>query len=567
MNLKIFVLPPYFLVFSMFSSIQNTILLNWKKVSFRRRLLLVMTFSGLFKLLILSIAIFAYLINSEEQDSGKNALGIAKYLAKDRDIITAILQQDPTLIKEKIEYLRTSIDATFIVVGDIKGLRIAHPLDQRIGKKMKGNDNDKALKQGLSYISVAEGSLGKSVRGKTPVIDTQGNIIGVVSVGYLLTSIENKAIHFLLFLVVMVILVVLTNAVVSGFTAKKFQNAIFGFEPEEFGRLYTELKVTLSTIKEGVISIDAKGNLKSINRSACEIFKVDAKDVLNKKMSVVFPGNNLSDILLTKTSEYDVELMIHGQAVVANRQVLIVDGNVAGAVSSFRLKDEITELTKRLAQVREYSDLLRSQTHEHRNKLNTISGLIHLGKNKEVLELIGQETQHYQHLIQFLREAISEPMVAGVLLGKSERAKELGLQLEIDQGSQLLKLPKHIRAEDLITILGNFIDNSFDACISDNNNKSVKKVLVSISDFGNEIIIEVEDNGCGLPKDIVQKKLLKQGISSKSANNRGVGLHLVNQIVNRYHGQLTMDSVADKGTIMTVYLPKKHSKDTDNATI
>ncbi len=544
---------------------KNNALFNWQKLSFRRRLLLIMTLSGIVKLLILSVAGFAYLKHWEEQDSGNNALGIAKFLSTSPCVIKAIETNNPALIKNKIEYLRASVNAAFIVVGNKDGIRLSHPIDARIGKPMKGDDNDRALKQGLSYISVAEGSLGRSVRGKTPIIDAQGNIVGVVSVGYLLTSIESKADHFLIFLLIMIALVVLTNAVISNFTAKKFQNAIFGFEPEEFGRLYMELEVTLSTIKEGVVSIDANGNLRSINRSACDIFKVNAEDVLKKKMDEVLPENNLTDILTSKVSEYNVEMMIKGQAIVANRQILIVDGQVVGAVSSFRLKDEISELTKQLSQVREYSDLLRSQTHEHSNKLNTISGLIHLGKNEEVLSLIGQETERYQHLIQFLRDAIHEPMIAGVLLGKSERARELGLLLEIDDGSQLLALPAHIRAEDMVTVIGNFIDNGFDACISSNTPKSEKKVTVSLSDFGDEIIIEVEDNGCGLPKNIAQEELIKQGVSSKSESNRGVGLHLVNQIISQYNGQLIMESINNKGTRMTVYLPKQHAnKDISN---
>ena len=548
----------------MLSFIKNNALFNWQRLSFRRRLLLVMTLSGLVKLVILSIAGFAYLKHWEEQDSGNNALGIAKFLSTNPCVIKAIDTNNPELIREKIEYLRASVDAAFIVVGNKEGIRLSHPIEERIGKKMKGDDNDRALKQGLSYISVAEGSLGHSVRGKTPVRDDAGSIIGVVSVGYLLTSIESKADHFLLFLLIMVVLVVITNALISNFTAKKFQNAIFGFEPEEFGRLYMELEVTLSTIKEGVVSIDADGYLRSINRSACDIFKVTAEDVLHHKMDEVLPENNLIDILSSKVSEYNVEIMIKGQAIVANRQVLVVDGLVVGAVSSFRLKDEITELTKQLSQIREYSDLLRSQTHEHTNKLNTISGLVHMGKYDEVLGLIGQETERYQYLIEFLREAIQEPIIAGVLLGKSERARELGLVLEIDEGSQLLALPEHIRGEDIVTILGNFIDNGFDACISANNKITAKKVIVSISDFGNEIIIEVEDNGCGLPKGISQNELVKQGVSSKSDSNRGVGLHLVNQIIGRYNGQLMMDSIDNKGTRMTVYLPKKHSKDINN---
>ncbi|WP_232279421.1 sensor histidine kinase [Psychromonas ingrahamii] len=222
----------------------------------------------------------------------------------------------------------------------------------------------------------------------------------------------------------MALLVVLANAVISNFTARRFQHAILGFEPEEFGRLYMELQVTLSTIKEGIISIDKNSHITSINQSACQILNIKTEQVLHGHLKTVLPDCDLADVLLTHHAENDVDAILNGQAIIANRQLIIVEGEVVGAVSSFRLKNEITELTKQLSQIREYADLLRSQTHEHRNKLNTISGLIQLGKTTEVLCLIGQESERYQYLIQFLREAILEPIIAGVLLGKSERAKE-----------------------------------------------------------------------------------------------------------------------------------------------
>ncbi len=279
--------------------------------------------------------------------------------------------------------------------------------------------------------------------------------------------------------------------------------------------------------------------------------------MLHKHLTAVLPDCDLADVLLTLHADTDVDAILNGQAIIANRQLIVVEGEVVGAVSSFRLKNEITELTKQLSQISEYADLLRSQTHEHRNKLNTISGLIQLGKTAEVLRLIGQETERYQHLIQFLREAILEPIIAGVLLGKSERARELGLVLEIDDGSRLQKLAEHMRPEDLVTILGNFIDNAFDACISARSlNKEDKKVSISITDYGQEIIIEVEDNGCGLPEQFKQKALLQKGVSSKRGKDRGVGLYLANQIITHYKGQLMMEGKDNKGTRMIAYIPK-----------
>ncbi|MCV5854890.1 Spo0B domain-containing protein, partial [Escherichia coli] len=102
----------------------------------------------------------------------------------------------------------------------------------------------------------------------------------------------------------------------------------------------------------------------------------------------------------------------------------------------FRLRDEINDLTEQLSQTKEYADLLRSQTHEHRNKLNTISGLVQMGELEAVQKLIGQETAHYQAMIEFLRDTIKDPLIAGMLLGKTERARELGLQLVVEEGSR-----------------------------------------------------------------------------------------------------------------------------------
>ncbi|MDF5501750.1 ATP-binding protein, partial [Vibrio parahaemolyticus] len=222
-----------------------------------------------------------------------------------------------------------------------------------------------------------------------------------------------------------------------------------------------------------------------------------------------------------------------------------VDGKIVGAVSSFRLRDEINDLTEQLSQTKEYADLLRSQTHEHRNKLNTISGLVQMGELDAVQKLIGQETAHYQAMIEFLRDTVKDPLIAGMLLGKTERARELGLQLVVEEGSRLEPLPEWLNSEDLVTILGNLIDNAFDATLTsirDESNVASERrnIDVSVSDYGNEVILEVIDNGCGLPKTMDPQTLFTKGVSTKSRQNRGVGLHLVNQLATRYHGHVEM---------------------------
>ncbi|MBS9857546.1 sensor histidine kinase [Vibrio alginolyticus] len=536
--------------------------MSWKTISFRKRMLIIMTLSGLIELLLLVAAGFTYLKINQEQEMGEKALGVARFLADSAVVREMIETQNPQPYQLRFRELTEAIGAAFIVIGDHKGVRLIHPVDERLGKPMRGGDNRRALERGLSYVSTAQGSLGYSVRGKAAIFDEQGNIIGVVSVGYLLDRLQDRIEPFLAFLILMVIVVVVANAIVSNYASRKFQRAILGFEPEEIGRLYGELEVTMSTIKEGVLSIDAQGILRSINRSACQILGIDRESALNKPLTDTLRDSDLYTVLESGQEDHDIEIFLNHKRLIANRSPIYVDGKIVGAVSSFRLRDEINDLTEQLSQTKEYADLLRSQTHEHRNKLNTISGLVQMGELDAVQKLIGQETAHYQAMIEFLRDTVKDLLIAGMLLGKTERARELGLQLVVEEGSRLEPLPEWLNSEDLVTILGNLIDNAFDATLTsirDESNVASERrnIDVSVSDYGNEVILEVIDHGCGLPKTVDPQTLFTKGVSTKSRQNRGVGLHLVNQLATRYHGHVEMIPNTNYGTRITVYLPKE----------
>ncbi|MFA0439107.1 histidine kinase [Vibrio sp. 10N.286.49.C2] len=535
--------------------------MKWNQFSFRHRMLIIMTLSGLLQLVILSLAGFSYIKQSQEQEMGFKAQGVATFLAQSSSVISMIENRSSATRQHRFRGLTEMIGAAFIVIGDRDGIRLVHPIDERIGKPMKGGDNDKALVYGQSYVSFAEGSLGKSVRGKAAVFDADGNIIGVVSVGYLLDRLQDRIEPYLAFLLGMAALVLVANGIVSNYISRRFQKAILGFEPEEIGRLYSELDVTMSTIKEGVISIDSNGILRSINTSACDILQLDKQASLNQPLSHVLPNSDLHHLLDSQEVDHDIELYLNQRRIVANRGPILVDGKVVGAVSSFRLRDEINDLTDQLSQTKAYAEMLRSQTHEHRNKLNTINGMLQMGELSAVQHMIGQETAHYQSLIEFLRETIRDPLIAGMLLGKTERARELGLTLVVDPESRLEPMPAALNSDDLVTILGNLIDNAFDASLSaiqkmPNERELRATVEVSVSDFGNEIILEVVDKGCGLPTNLDVSSLTQRGVSSKSPSNRGVGLFLVKQLTERYQGQLELIANNDMGTRVTVYVPK-----------
>ena len=391
-----------------------------------------------------------------------------------------------------MERIRAEVGASYIVIGDKEARRLVHPNADRIGKPMVGDDPERAL-QGEAYISRAQGSLGVSVRGKGPIRDEMGKIIGVVSVGYLVRDIDADLQGYLRFGLAMTLLIVVLNSVAAAWLARRYKKAIFGFEPEQMGRLYAELDCTLRTVREGILTIDEQGRLTSLNPNGIKLLRLDdttARAAIGQPIGHLLPGSRMLSILQEQTPQFDEEIVLNGQSLIVNRLPLVREGKLIGAVSSFRRKDELAELSAQLSQVQAYSDLLRVQTHEHNNQLGTIAGLIELGATREALAFIGREAATEQTLLGFLMGAIAKPKVAGLLLGKYHRAHELGLELVIDPDARLHDIPARVSGSQLVTVLGNLIDNAFEA--TRRHGAPYQPIRVSLSDLGQDLVLEVE---------------------------------------------------------------------------
>lgn len=103
---------------------------------------------------------------------------------------------------------------------------------------------------------------------------------------------------------------------------------------------------------------------------------------------------------------------------------------------------------------------------------------------------------------------------------------------------------------ELITIVGNLIDNALDAVM----NCERKQVHVSIH-YQDKLIITVQDTGNGIRKDEIDKVFVK-GYSTKG-ENRGYGLYLVNDSLKQINGNIHVDSLLGKGTTITIEIPYK----------
>jgi len=457
-------------------------------------------------------------------------------------------------VQSIVEDLRLATDASFISIGDAQGVRLAHPKPERIGKPMVGGDNDRALVDAESYISKATGSLGESIRGKTPVFDDKGNVVGVVSVGYLTKTIDQTITRYQRTVIIATLALLLVSIALAIWIARRFRAAIFDLEPHEIASLFLERNATLESIREGVIAINSEGKITTFNKAALNTLRLDESELAGQSLNDILPESRMPQLLNTGEAEYDRETVVNGRKLIINRLPIIQDGKLQGVVASFRPKDELTEVSQKLTRISQYAEALRSQAHEYANKLHTIAGLISLDAKQEALDLIGQETKEHQQLLNWLKDSVADPVVAGCILGKFNRANELGLTLSIDQDSQLNALPNHIESQQMVTLIGNLIDNAFDASIEQKSTE----IRLSMTDFGSDIVIEVEDDGVGIPQALMDDLFLS-GISSKG-DGRGIGLSLIADIINALNGSITVEPGQPQGTRFTLYLPREFKK-------
>ncbi|MFC6671813.1 hypothetical protein [Marinobacterium aestuariivivens] len=138
------------------------------------RLMIMMCLLVLLQAALLGGFALRYLSTSLEDQIGLRALQLASMIAQTPAVRDAARDRDSFSMQALAEELREATDASFISIGDSEGIRLAHPLPERIGKPMVGGDNYRALELGQSYISRAVGSLGPSIRGKAPIFSPEG---------------------------------------------------------------------------------------------------------------------------------------------------------------------------------------------------------------------------------------------------------------------------------------------------------------------------------------------------------------------------------------------------------
>lgn len=496
-----------------------------------------------------ALLLFNYQLRANlEETQGERVMGLAAVLADRSDVKTA-LSERPIVhdfrspLRQQIERLRERLGVDFITVMDLDHLRLTHPDPDEVGRYFRGGDEGPAL-AGESYVSRSEGTLGISIRGFSPVVDARGTVIGAVSTGVTLNRVGLLLAERRQSLLLGIALLMLVGASAAWCLARYIKRILLGFEPHQISQWVRERQAMLASLHEGVLAVNGQGEITLVNPAACQLLDPSAAEDGSG-----IPAATLKELFDSGVPALDRRLTLNGRALIVNRVPIRDERGAGGSVVTLRDRSEVNRLAEELTGVSRYAQALRASTHEFKNRLHVILGLVQL-RDLGRLERYLRELDDTLIAPAAARIAgVRDPVLAGFLLAKGSEARERRVAFEIDLESEIPAPDESEIIHLLVSIIGNLVENAFEAVAG----RDAPQVSLTLGIDAGALSLHVSDNGNGMAQD-QQQLAVEQGVSSKG-EGRGYGLSMVKAHVDSLGGSLALYSTLGRGTLVEVTVP------------
>ncbi|NRD27672.1 sensor histidine kinase [Frigoribacterium sp. VKM Ac-2836] len=547
----------------------------------------------------------AWTLRSAREDADRSAaracLALATSIADNPYVLDALETSDPSsLLQPYAVALMSDTSTDFVTVMRPDRTRLTHPDPDEIGRPFVGTIAPALA--GESFTETYAGTLGPSVRAVVP-IESDGQVVALVSAGVTVDNITQSLGERLPLVFAAAGATVLLGGVVSWLLSRYLRRVTWGRGPEELARMFAYYEGVLHSVREGLVLVDERGRLTLYNDQAAELLDLPPGGIAAPvPLAELQLPASLRELLASGRRASDEMHVTDDRVLVVNQEATEPTGGpgrstsaagrggaarggaaagaapaapgavhpragrTLGTVTTLRDHTELTHLTGEVETMRTLSDALRSQTHEFSNRLHTIVSLIELGRGDEALRFAADELDLGQSFADRVVASIDEPTLAALLLGKAAQARERSIDLRVDVEPGLG--PIDLEPGDLVTIVGNLVDNAFDA-VAPTLDPAARparppRVEVTVARVEDGVQLDVEDDGPGL--DDVELAF-RRGFSTKPARagGRGIGLALVRQAVGRVGGRLDVTTGPD-GTTFSVLLPDRRPDDADPPT-
>jgi sensor histidine kinase regulating citrate/malate metabolism len=534
-------------------------------------------------------ALFTYISDRSqaEEAAGRQALAVAATVADAPSVRDAIHTDDPT---DRLQPFATEVQqhagVDFVTIMTPDGIRWTHPVKARIGQRFVGHIEQ--AQKGESFTETYTGTLGPSVRAVTPITEN-GEVIGLVSAGIKVQAISDRVQDQLTALMGVAAGALALGGLGTYIVNARLRRHTHNMNAAELSNMHDYHQAALHAVREGLVMLDGQYRVALINDGARELLGV-TDDVVGRSVAELGLPAPLTGALLASEPRVDEVHLTADRVLVVNTSP-VSGGERRGTVVTLRDVTELQSLMGELNSERGFTQALRSQAHEAANRLHTVVSLIELGRADEAVDFATAELELAQALTDQVVAAVTEPVLAALLLGKTAQANERGVELVVSEDSRMDDglLPESLSARDLVTVLGNLIDNAVDAAqgtvgarvtvtaytdgpdapgtseVPGTSETTDASDRVSGPPGASTLVLRVADTGSGVDPAHAEA-VFERGFSTKPAGpgGRGLGLALVRQVTRRHEGTLTVSEAPGGGAQFEVRLPLRTTPVTES---
>lgn len=386
----------------------------------------------------------------------------------------------------------------------------------------------------------------------TPVLDERHRVVALVSAGITVQSISAQLRDPLLSLAGVAVAALAVGGFGTYLANSRLRRHTHGMGPAELSHLYEYHQATLHAVREGLVLLDRRHRVVLCNDAARELLGLEGELEGRPIGELGLPEALVAAVLGAEPVRDEVHLTAE-RVVVLNASTI---GTGLGRVIALRDHTELQALSGELDSARGFAEALGAQAHEAANRLHAVVSLIELGRHREAVEFATAELALSQRLTDRVVAAVGEPVLAALLLGKAAQAAERGVELTLTADSSIDDgvLPPGLPARDLVTVLGNLVDNAVDAAIAGAaGSPDAPEVTVTARIDGDHLLLRVADTGAGIDPAAVDDAFRRGWSTKQDGRGHGLGLALVAQAARRNGG--TVEVGRDRGAVLTVRLP------------
>lgn len=485
---------------------------NIQQLFFRAQMILIVSLA-----LFLGVAGILVNIHFEREKRDQNLQNVAETIAQ-----SPILEESPGKIREYLDSLKETLgDIDVISVVDKESVRVYHSNNDLIDTVYDGTMPEFNTKK--YYTADETGPSGTQRRAYAAIYAEDGAYKGFVMAIMLMENIRSEIGQMLLIFLLITVVAILLELLISARHFRRMKESLLGYEPDVFTAMYKMRDNILESLDEGIVAKDKEGTVQFANEAA------------NRMLSAA--DTAAGDLLIDRIpiKEDDAEI---------------------GTIEILHDRAEYTKLMEDLAGTRYLVDSMRANNHDFTNKLHVILGLLQMEMYDEATSYIQNITMVQRSTISKIMNAVSEPAVAALLIGKTARASELNIRFVLREGCTYSGADMNLPAEVLVTVIGNLIDNAFEAMNESADYETEKELLFGIYSRPGAVLITADDTGMGI-SEADMEHIFENGYSTKG-EGRGTGLYQVKTMVEQLGGKITVESQVGVGTSFSISFTREN---------